>query len=63
MRDEMLARMIVNERQREAKRLHRIELAERARAKMDAARRPFMQPGRRLSQWRPLRERVGRRAA
>jgi hypothetical protein len=63
MRDEMLARMITHERQREARRLERIQEAERARAEAAAARRPFMQPGRRLTQRRSLRERVGRRAA
>ena len=63
MRDEMLARMIVIDRQREARRQRRVEEAERARAEAAAARRPFMQPGRRHTERRPLRERLGRRAA
>jgi hypothetical protein len=63
MRDEMLAQMIMIERRREAKRMERIQEAERARAEAAAAHRPYMQPGRRFTQRRPLRERVGRRAA
>jgi hypothetical protein len=63
MPDDTSARMIVHERQRDARRLERIQEAERARAEAAAARRPFMQPGRRFTQRRSLRERVGRRAA
>jgi len=59
----MVERLLAHEQLREARRRERIQQTAQLRAVGDVSRRPPIQPGRILTQRRPLRERVGRRSA
>lgn len=63
MHDDLLARVIMQDRLNEIRRLERIREAERTRAQVRTVRPLRVLPGRRMDARGTLRQRGGRRAA